>query len=192
MGLLRKGLLLVLLSSGCTLPGTPMSASVGRSQTNYIESSYEYLAQHEQEYGLVNPSEELAVISENEDSLGYTHIKFQQMVRGVPVWGNTLTVHFSDKNEIYRVTGKAFPGVRVVDTTPVLSTEAAGNIATTEAVDQERGWIPVDIMMYVYAGISEPMLVFEVTITKGLARMFILVDAHDGSVVKRLSGMPTQ
>ncbi|MBZ9607511.1 M4 family metallopeptidase [Clostridium estertheticum] len=51
----------------------------------------------------VNKLEE---VKSNDDKLGFKHIKTQQMVNDIPVYGNEYIVHFNQKGEVYAVNGK--------------------------------------------------------------------------------------
>ena len=51
----------------------------------------------------VNKLEELKT---SDDKLGFKHIKTQQMVEDIPVYGNEYIVHFNQKGEVYAVNGK--------------------------------------------------------------------------------------
>lgn len=56
-------------------------------------------------FSVVDAEKEFAQLSIKNDNLGYTHIKLQQMVDGIPVFGNEYIVHFNGNSEIYTVNG---------------------------------------------------------------------------------------
>lgn len=69
---------------------------------NGISKFFKY---YKNEFGVVDPQNEFAQKSIKDDDLGYKHIKLQQMVNGIPVFGNEYIVHFNQNSEIYAVNG---------------------------------------------------------------------------------------
>lgn len=68
------------------------------------------------------------------DELGMTHVRFQQVVRGVPVYGAELTVHMVG-NVVKSVDGSYLPAFRQSVKTR-LSAEAAADLAVDELSDR--------------------------------------------------------
>lgn len=60
----------------------------------------------ENNFGIEDPVNELSELKSSDDSLGFKHIKTQQMVKGIPVYGNEYIVHFNQKGEVYAINGK--------------------------------------------------------------------------------------
>lgn len=57
----------------------------------------------------MNGSEDFDLVSTNRDSLGQTHVKFQETLRGLPVFGAEFVVH-SDKNgNVFAMNGRFAP-----------------------------------------------------------------------------------
>ncbi|TPW13033.1 MAG: hypothetical protein FD130_1648, partial [Halothiobacillaceae bacterium] len=45
--------------------------------------------------------------------------------------------------------------------------------------------------LYIYIDQSRPLLAYQVTLTRGMERWFVFVDAHDGAVLNKITGTPT-
>ena len=71
-------------------------------------------------------NEKLIFISENKDDLGFTHIKYQQEINGVKVFGGEYQAHLKD-GRVVKYTGHYFPNVLLEQ--PILSKENSISIA---------------------------------------------------------------
>lgn len=56
-------------------------------------------------YQVADAQQEFSQMSVTDDNLGFSHIKVQQMVEGIPVFGNQTIVHYNKSGEIYAVNG---------------------------------------------------------------------------------------
>ena len=138
-----------------------------------------------------NPRNQLTAVDYRVDSLHFKHIKFQQTVGDIPVWGSYLTVHFNSSNAIYRISGRPYPGLDDINTSPALTKQKAAEAAAHAGQEQSGDWQPGAVLLYVLPEESGAKLVYEVTVTKGLTRKFVFIDANSGQLVKTLSGTPT-
>jgi Zn-dependent metalloprotease len=59
-------------------------------------------------FGLSNASDHFKMVKTESDSLGYKHVKLQQVVNGIPVYGGEYIVHFNKSGNIYSDSGKFF------------------------------------------------------------------------------------
>ena len=157
----------------------------------YLELAYTHLDNNRDQLGLSNPRNELTPMDYREDNLRFMHIKFQQAVGGIPVWGGHVIVHINSSDDVYRVTGQPYHGLQDINTSPVLTKVEAENIAVHAGKDSPGGWQPSTTLLYVFPEKSGARLVYEVTVTNGLKRKFVIIDAGSGQLVKTLSGTPT-
>lgn len=65
----------------------------------------EFFKDYRSEFGVVNAQNEFKQKSIRDDSLGFRHIRLQQMVGYIPVFGNEYIIHFNRDSEIYAVNG---------------------------------------------------------------------------------------
>lgn len=71
-------------------------------------------------FGLRNAATELSLFGANEDDLGQTHVRLDQVYNGVPVFGGQLVSHL-DASSVREVGGRIYKEARFVNTTPKLS-----------------------------------------------------------------------
>ncbi|HXW01065.1 MAG TPA: PA domain-containing protein, partial [Anaerolineae bacterium] len=147
-------------------------------------------------FGISNTNAELSLVNTETDSLGTTHLTYQQVYQGVPVFAGLLRVHFNANNQITAVNGTFIPRINL-NPTPSIS---AGSAATTalEAVARQKATTNLTARqntLYVFRadlarGRPGPnYLVYEVEISDGLnIREFVFVDAHTNKIVDQISG----
>jgi bacillolysin len=150
---------------------------------------------------LNNPSEELSVISSTRDELSYEHVRFQQVYRGVPVWGRDLYVHFNPKGVAYLINGTYEPTPVGVETTPAKSPEDALQIVVN-ALKSEGRYQPLSQEASTFLGIAAPSkeliiyptqqgtfrLGYDVNIHPNLVEWYsFIIDAQDGSILNRIA-----
>ncbi len=88
------------------------------------------------EYGAIlgaGSESTLDEISSTTDSLGATHVTYQQFYKDVPVWGGTIKAHSDAQGNLTAVNGIAVPDISL-DTTPRLSAADAGARAIATVV----------------------------------------------------------
>jgi hypothetical protein len=93
---------------------------------NLNDASLSFLSNHRTIFGIKDPPSELRLISENKDELGYTHLKYQQILANIDLTGMQIIFHFDDKDRLYFISGE-------YATTPSVSTEF--KVSSVEAVD---------------------------------------------------------
>ena len=122
------------------------------------------------------------------DELGMTHIRVQQEMNGVPVWGGEAILHIDVDGRMGQHTDKLIHEP-TLDTTPVLSADegielAAADYAAAE-LDEESG----EPTLYVMRHEGTDHLVYEVKLVERdadgnpTAMPVVFVDAHDGAVL---------
>jgi Zn-dependent metalloprotease len=83
-----------------TLAFTPI---VGAESEKDIQEANKYL---KEKFKLVEANKELKVVKVKTDELGFTHVRLQQIVDGIPVFGNEYIVHFDKNKDVYASNGK--------------------------------------------------------------------------------------
>jgi len=101
-----------------------------------LSRSLTYFAQNGHEFGLANPQAELTLFRADQDDLGQTHVRLNQVYRGLPVFGGQLITHLDvtdvgsiDHRKIEFANGRVFPAARLVNTIPRISPAQAIEIA---------------------------------------------------------------
>ena len=148
----------------------------------------------------------LVEITSTKDSLGATHVTYQQYYKGVPVWAGLVKAHVDRKGNLTAVNGVAVPNISL-NTKPQLSaSEAAARAIATVVADPpaDESGRPANLSasdlrsastkLYVYrmglprGATGTSQLVYEVTVTNGSSvRDVVFVHANVGKVVNRYS-----
>jgi len=144
-------------------------------------------------FGVQNAGAELALAKTQTDYLGTTHMSYDQVYQGVPVFAGVLRVHLNAQGLITAANGTFIPDI-ALNTTPSLSAAEAAGIAVAEV--HRPGAVAVNTTLYVYRenlarGVpGANHLAHEVEVSNGRdVREFVYVDAHDGKVIDRITGI---
>lgn len=98
---MKKILLLLLVAiMVSTLIASPV---VSASSDKDVDKANAFLGE---KFKLQNPDQNFMTMKVKTDELGYTHVKLQQVVNGIPVFGNEYVVHFDTNNNVYTSNGK--------------------------------------------------------------------------------------
>ncbi len=167
-----------------------------------------FWAQYGALFGVANPQAELVRGASVRDRAGATHVSFQQVYHGVPVFGGQLLAHSDAGNRLTAVNGVFVPNIDL-DTTPALSAAEAAARAVAEVAanppagnDDGAQAVAAEALtagtptLYIYRdGLIQDVagpnyLVYQVEVADGAAvREFVYVDAHTGKVVNRYSAV---
>ena len=66
--------------------------------------AYLFLDYYKAFFKLGAPRLDLKIQSIQSDALGSTHVRFQQMLGLIPVWGKTIRIHFNERNALNKLT----------------------------------------------------------------------------------------
>ncbi|MDP4088982.1 MAG: M4 family metallopeptidase [Bacillota bacterium] len=155
--------------------------------TKDMNGVYKFFSDNKVKFGVENPEVEFSEITSKEDNLGFKHIKTQQMVNGIPVYGNEYIVHFNKDNEVYAVNGSFDPAARKAkpDKAKFIKPEKAIDIAKCQVQFDELEMEPT-AKLYLYNTGSEYVPVYEVRLSfiyPEPGDWHIFVDAVKGSIV---------
>ena len=135
------------------------------------------------------------------------HYHYEQTFRGVPIWGERVTVSRNKANEIVRSSGAIVRGLSfdVPDTKAKLSPEAALERAKSEVRGGAQiapGALKTEndntrLVVYVRPSDKKALLSYEVSFFAGSAggkptRPFFLIDAQTGEVLYRYEGLANE
>ena len=148
--------------------------------------------------GVRDPEAELKLKAAKQDDLGQTHVRFEQVHKGIPVFGRQIITHLDGANR-REVTGVLFNGVREVDTTPKVSADQA--IAAAQRVLKTNGGTAKEpkaklVILPARDASSDAMLTYQVEILvehqdKAPERHEYFVEAEGGNIVWYFNSLPT-
>lgn len=150
--------------------------------------------------GLIDADAELELLGADENNLETTHVRLEQIHKGVPVFGSQIIIHLK-KDKVYEITGYILKEVRQVDTKPKLDAAQAIEAAKI-SLGYKGGFAePPDAALVILPHqIKDPAaapgatLVYRVELliedgTNATARWLYFVNAQDGSIVWRYDAM---
>lgn len=109
------------------LPYTPTAIEVGNPEA----IARGFLDQNRALFGLRSAADELRLLRLEPDlQLGFSHVRLDQVYRGLPVFGRQLVVHLDPQERIVAVNGQFHPGIELA-IEPTLSAEQAMEVALT-------------------------------------------------------------
>jgi thermolysin len=181
----------------------------GVERPAWVESAFRralaHLAQHGAASGLVDAEAELALAGADRDQLGMTHVRLDQVFRGVPVFGGQLILHMDATAVRELVSGRIYGGVRSVNTTPRIDARRAIEAARAHLnYSGQLSQAPTARLLLLPHQIKNPRspdsgatLVYLVELlimdgTANTARHNYFVNADDGSIVWHYNNLPTQ
>ena len=168
-----------------------------------------FFARYGELFGVQAPDSQLVETETNVDSYGMTHVSYQEVHNGVPVFGGVLRAHVDAQDNLTAVNGVFVPDI-AIETSPALSSQTAEQtaiaaVAANPPVDDSTGQVmavsPSDLQarssqLFVYQdgliqGIAGPdYLVYQVEVSDGSGiREFVFVNANTGKIVNRYSGV---
>ncbi len=168
------------MSDGGAIPIEPTVA-------NARPTAFDVIRQYRGLIGLDDPPSQLRQRAAERDLLGWTHASFEQVHRGVPVFGGMVKTHQNARGEFVAVNGPVFPVPTKLSVTPTLDQAAAERVAVaamrsdtarpdaTELVIVDPGW---------YGDRPQgPHLAYFIRLVDGASAEAFFIDAHTGRVL---------
>ena len=145
--------------------------------------------------------QDVKVIKRQVDDLSMAHVKVQQAIAGVPVWGGEAIVHLQANGEVFALTDALIGGLNL-DVRPDYDADEALDIAAALALPWEAQTAEPRADLWVLPAIdgennlAEPHLVWRVQQmrTEGVddpTMPVLFIDAHDGSLVWSYENLQT-
>jgi Zn-dependent metalloprotease len=175
-----------------------LAGAVAQKSASVEAKAASFLENYKSVFGLESPASELAAKGETRDALGATHLSFNQVYQGVPVFAGVLRAHFAKDGSLVAVNGNVVPNISL-DTRPTWTADEASRVALAEIAEQTAGAPGITVestKLYVFRtnmakgipGLN--YLAWEVTVTNGAdVREMFYVDAHTGKIVDQITGV---
>ncbi len=173
-----------------------------KHQTYGSESAVQFFSRNPVLWGIDNAERELRVTSEFTDRLGQHHTTLAQFHNGIPVLGGMLRLHEDPDGQVRAINGLFIPGI-TVDTTPTVPSFSAQarayDIVANETSVFDLPWLEAGTpsLKILRTGLARGTegtnhLVWEIEVGDGRAiREILLLDAHHGKLIDRVSGIHT-
>ena len=98
------------------------------NRTSASATAQAFLQRYGAAFGVNDPINQLQFQTEQTDGLGLTHVRYQQVHRGVPVFAAELNVHLNNVGEVQVINGVVLPDL-TIDVHPRIDPTAAERIA---------------------------------------------------------------
>ncbi len=98
------------------------------SKAEAVSAAMNFMEQERSLLKISDPQHEFTVMNVQQDKLGMSHVRFQQVYEGIEVWGKDLYIHFDKNGNIVSLNGRYAP-------TPSSIGDAAGKLSSSDAVD---------------------------------------------------------
>ena len=177
---------------------------LGRAATP-AQATVAFLADHRQVFEVDEPSTEYTPTKEARDEDGWTHVRLQQHVRGIPVFGGQLLSHYDPSGALTSVSTLYFPRLRALDVNPAFAATVAldkavahwkANFQPTFETRDFDGEAKIELGIYLNQS-AQPALAYSVighvdlTDTHDPARMVMMIDAKTGAVIEAADQLQT-
>jgi len=141
-------------------------------------------------YQMRSPGEELALSREETDGLGMTHLRLDQVYRGVPVFGRQLAVHFSPEGRITAINGSYYPGLDLSVEPQLTAGEAVANARAAAGAGDAYAPDAPQLVILTQAG-QGGLLTWKVTVISDsrMMDMSYFIDARTGAAAAALSNV---
>lgn len=142
-------------------------------------------------YGIGDAASELKPNGTDQiDELGFRHQRLTQVLRGVPVVGADIKVHFDKEGVPYEVSGRLIPGI-TLDTKPSINANQAIASAVADFVNK-KGFPQAKTIeqpqLVVYAIVNPPQLAYQLAISDSPTRIYrYWVNAKTGAVIDAIN-----
>ena len=150
----------------------------------------------------LSPQETLIKSKSRVDKRGFSHTRYRQAYRGIPIWGEEIIINRDQSGKAIYVNGRLFKNLTVsqLDTMPFISANSALNTMKTRVKNRPNSNSPLifrnessELVIYLDAGkpkLSYAVSFFADSYTGGQpTRPTFLVNAHDGSVLFEYEGL---
>jgi Zn-dependent metalloprotease len=186
-----------------TLPGRIVDSRFGTTEvlhetghdkggTGSEAKALRYFSRRSAEFGIKNPSEELKLSRTILDPLGKSHYRFEQVYRGLRIWGCTKDAHFDSSGAIYLTAGQNVrtPEMSVVPRVDSTRAEREAHRVAFGATGNRP--VKADIELLIYAHSGAPRLAWLVTFVSaqgGGIRYRVFVDAQSGEILHHFNDL---
>jgi Zn-dependent metalloprotease len=161
-------------------PTIPMNLD----EPDFSQYAYFYLDQNRSQYGLKDPYSQLSVVRENVDNQRNKHVTFQQVYKGVPVWGQEITVNLDHANRIMNVDAKKVKSVKIDRVKPAISKEKAAELVMQDKKWSKKGWGVEHTKLYIVSRDSHYELAYRLTLGDGFPRDYVFINAQNGKLIQ--------
>ena len=162
------------------------------------EATFAFLNRFRERYTMRDPASQFTVSREQRDESGTTHVRLQQVERGIAVLNAEMMAHYDDTGALRTIDSNYVAGLDAVDIVPSFDAQRALLRAREElrglVADQDaRTSTAPELVIHALDG-AAPALAYHVVLRTdfpALHRMDYLIDAHTGDVLRAFDDIET-
>lgn len=174
-----------------SLPVRGLSSNNGEAEKSKKISSYVAKVFDVKEF-----DKEFSKVKENKDELGFTHVKLNQKVNGIPVYGGDIIMHFNSQGDISSVSGEYVKKAKeakldkiIRNKNEIIEVGKEFVIANFAAEDPE---ITADLYWYEFKETFIPTYVLDISyLYPEAGRWKVFVNAYDGTILEKYNNLKT-
>jgi Zn-dependent metalloprotease len=185
--------------------GTPsflvgQTASLARTPAEAPDAAIRFLDEHRSLFKMADATAEMRLMKAETDELGHTHVRLEQHVSGVRVYGGDMGVHFDPSGAIEVIAGRYVPDVVSLNVRPSVAENDAVTLALGKLAAARPALTPGEIgvptaELLVYAPEGKAHLAYRVDVYvddgRDPAIMEYFVDAHSRLVLATFNNLET-
>jgi bacillolysin len=180
-----------------TLPGT--ATAVKSTDPDPSVECFRYLNRIKPMLKVERPEDHFIIRQISTDRFGKTHIRLDQVYKGIPVYGGDVAVHLNEAGEGESFNGRYFPVTTEISTIPAILSEAAIRNAALHLSKDSNPFKWESVLPAVASQLKpesslviyrkkdappEPVLAYQVTLfAADLHRWEYFINASDGSII---------
>lgn len=128
------------------------------------KASLLFLRDNKNLYSIASPDEELKLKTVTSDRAGNRHVRFQQMYKKIPVFGNEMIVHIDQDNMIKGTNGHFLPDLRLSEKPKISEKEATDIVLKHDSKNMKDHLHGEPVLMVLSMFVEQPTLVWHITI----------------------------
>ena len=165
--------------------GATTAAAGASKRANEIDAAFDFLNRRARQLGLDDPSRELRIDERFTDSLGRSHIRFEQVYNNLRVWPGAALLHFDPSGQPDLFSGAYVKTPRGIAISPRLSATEALHGAEVHIGRALLSLTDVGSELIIYAPLNKaPRLAWKLDIAESLLqRWCTVVDAQSGEIL---------
>jgi len=186
----KKNLIPIFVSGKNLKSLTPSSNGVNLTWDALDSLTLTFLQENQTLVRIDNPKEEFKTVSHVEDELGMKHIRYQQIYKGIEVWGCEIYMHLNGDNTLRSFNGRYLPTASdLINVKPAIGVDQAIQTAKDHLSSPRVVWKVLQTKLMVYHTPDRtPHLAWLVDISDGfINHWFYFVDAHNGKFLNRVT-----
>jgi thermolysin len=161
-------------------------------------AALQFLRNSKELFDMDRPDEELKFKYASTDARGNRHVRFQQMYRGLPVFGNELIVHMDSENAVQGINSRFMPRIDLPTEPSISANRAQRTVLEDSTANRERVGETPTLLVFMYEGRSH--LAWNVTVdgidealdgSETPAKWEYFVDGLTGEILWRYNNLQT-